>query len=48
MNHLSLVVGTHDPVVRAEVKVVGVGDFLRVADLDLGRLDPLSHLHIQV
>lgn len=34
--------------VGAEVKVVGVSDLLRVAHLNLGGFDPLSHLHIEI
>lgn len=39
---------THDPVVATQIKVVGMGDLLTIAHLDLRGFDPLDHLHVEV
>lgn len=48
MDHDGDVVRVEDPVEGAEVKLVGVRDWLGVADLDLGGLDPLGDGWVQV
>lgn len=48
MDHLGLVVGTHDPVVGTQVEVIWMSDLLAVSDLNLGGFDPLCDLHFKV
>jgi hypothetical protein len=48
MDHLCFVVGAHDPVIRAQVEVVWMCNFLRVSDLNLRCFNPRDHLRVEI